>query len=675
VSVVLLALAALSVPLWWRAAPYRPQPEALRWYEQGTAALRDGTYYKASKALEQAIKLDDSFALAHARLAEAWSELDYADKANRESLRAQSLVRDLSRLAPLDALYLQAITHVVLHEFGPAIESYRKIADLAPAAEKAQAYVDLGRAQEQNDEIKGAQASYEQASALAPQDAAAFLRLGILYAGQQELERADRAFQTAENLYGVLSNYEGKAEICYQRGLFYKNLKRAGDARAYLEEALILSSTPPNPYQKIRTLLVLSSVSVAEGHSAQAEQQATQAIQLARDSGIENQATKGLIWLGNSYLLLGEYDEADKYYKQALELAQRDNGRLNQAWASVQLGSLRSQQRKNDEAVYYVEQALPFYRKGNYHKWLSQALQLLARIHRNQGEYEDALRAFRELLELAEQVSDQSQVADLHQEIGSVLNAEEQYPEALSHFEESYRIKQSLDAKVPFGYALVVRTEALLLLGRFEEARRALDEAAAIASPERAYKELLAEIYMTGARLELSDGHFSESKLKSQQALDLANDKYPDIAAQAKLTLGLAETRSGNARAGSRFCAEAVEVATVTGDPHLISSAILASAEALLESGESQRALETTLRVQERLARSGQLDSEWRAWLIAAQAGQRLGDLAAARGYASTAAARLSSLEQRFGSEAYNGYLKRTDVQQFRKQLDHLLNS
>src|SRR6185369_14290353 len=47
VSVVVLMIAALSVPLWWRAAPYRPQPEALRWYEQGAAALRDGTYFKA----------------------------------------------------------------------------------------------------------------------------------------------------------------------------------------------------------------------------------------------------------------------------------------------------------------------------------------------------------------------------------------------------------------------------------------------------------------------------------------------------------------------------------------------------------------------------------------------------------------------------------------------------
>ena len=115
-------------------------------------------------------------------------------------------------------------------------------------------------------------------------------------------------------------------------------------------------------------------------------------------------------------------------------------------------------------------------------------------------------------------------------------------------------------------------------------------------------------------------------------------------------------------------------MATGTGDPQLISSALMASAEALLESGEPQRALETAQRAQESFARFGQLDSEWRAWLIASQAKRRLGEDAAAREYASIAAARLSSLEQRFGVETYNGYLKRPDVQQFRKQLNQQLN-
>jgi len=59
---------------------------ALPWYERGTDALRNGAYYQASKAFEEAIGIDNRFALAHARLAQAWTELDYTDKAKDELL-------------------------------------------------------------------------------------------------------------------------------------------------------------------------------------------------------------------------------------------------------------------------------------------------------------------------------------------------------------------------------------------------------------------------------------------------------------------------------------------------------------------------------------------------------------------------------------------------------------
>jgi hypothetical protein len=47
-----------------RASPL--SQEAVYWYDQGALALRERSYHKASKALEQAIEKDQRFALAHA---------------------------------------------------------------------------------------------------------------------------------------------------------------------------------------------------------------------------------------------------------------------------------------------------------------------------------------------------------------------------------------------------------------------------------------------------------------------------------------------------------------------------------------------------------------------------------------------------------------------------------
>lgn len=672
VPAMLLLLAALTLPQWRRATPYRPTPEAIQWYERGTSALRDGTYYTASKAFEQAIALDSRFALAHARLAEAWSELDYADHASHEILQARSLVRDLSPLPTLDALYLQAVTHVVLGEFDSAVDAYQKIADQVPALERAHAYVDLGRAQEKGDHVEKARDSYERASALSTQDAAPYLRLGILRGRQQDLDSARQAFHTAEGLYRTLSNVEGEAEVFYQRGFLFVNLRRLGEARVQLDKSLKLSSDPVNPNQQVRTLLALSSVSAAEGNSSQAEQQAADAIQLARDNGIGNQATSGLNWLGNVFLNRGEYPEAEKRYVEALELARRDNGRLNEAVALFSLGSLRSQQRRTAEALRYVEQALPILQQAGYRKWRSQALMLLGRVHRDRGEYEAALAALEEQLSLGEGVGDVSQVALARTEIASVFGRQERYPEALAQFEASLTIRRSLNNTVSVGHALMESAGILWQLGRFEEARTALDEATAIAGPGGAYKQLLAETLMTEARLELGAGRLPEAKRKGQQARDLAGDQYADTAVHAALTVGWAETRSGRARAATRVCARALETATGTGDPWLISSAQLAFAEALLDDGEPRRALDITQQAIESFARFGQLDSEWRGWLIASASKQQLGEAAAAREDASTATALLASLEQRFGQEAYERFMTRPDVARLRTRLKRL---
>ena len=671
-----LALIAFFVSRGSRV-PYRPPADAQYWYDVGTSALRDGTYYKASKALEDAIRVDDKFALAHARLAEAWGELDYSDRAKSEILRARSLAGDLSTHPPLEALYLDAITHVTLREFTPAIESYKKIAQQVPDAERAHALVDLGRAYENSDQTEKAIESYQQASKLGQQDPAAFLRLGIVYGRQQNLEQARDAFQMAETLYDRHSNSEGVAEVLYQRGFLFKNLNKLAEARTQLEAALVMARTRAtgNHYQEIRALQVLSSVSAGEGNAIQAEEQANLAIRLAKDNGIENQATNGLIWLGNSFLYRGEYADAERCYKQALELAQKDKGLLNEAVATLSLASLRSLQRKTDEALAYLNQALPYFKKGSYRKFLAQSLTLLARVQRDRGQYDAALQALNEQLELAEQVGDRSQEALSHQEIGSVLAAQEQYPEALKHFDTSCEIKRDLKAMISLGYALMYRGDVIWQLGRYDEGRAALDEATSIAERSgMAYKQLLAEIHTIKARLELSALDYPKSKANSKQALALAGTSYKDTAVQAKHTLGLAESRSGASRAGSLLCAEAVDMATGTGDPQLIAGALLASAEAMLEDGDGKRALEIATRAQESFARFGQQDSEWRAWLIAARAKQRVSELAAAREYASKASVQLSNLEQKWGVEAYSGYLRRPDIQRFHRQLGQLLN-
>jgi serine/threonine-protein kinase len=671
VGVVIAALVLVGLAGWMivratRPAAHQPSAEAQRWYETGTNALREGAYYQASKALQQAVSADENFALAHARLAEAWMELDYIDKAKDELLRVTDLTPDRSVFPQLDSLYLDAVTATVRRDFAGAVKSYSEITRLSPM--QPQVYVDLGRAYENNEEPKKAIESYIKATSLDQQYATAYLRAGILYGRQQEIQSATAAFDKAEALYQAMSSVEGRAEVFFQRGFLLRNVGKIAEARPQFQQALDLARVINNQSQRIKILLQLSSIASSEVNTGQAQKYAEEAVSAAQSSGIENLTTRGLIDLGNVFFSRGDYGEAEKYFKQALEFAQRNKGRRNEARALLSLGSLRIQQSNADEAVRYIEQALPFYQQGNYRKEASQALLLLVRANILKGDYDAALKAYQLQLQNAEQVNDQSQKALSHEGIGTVLVLQDRYAEALNHFEQKYNISKTLGDQKGVGYGLVERGSALWHMGRYTDARKVLDEALTVANrPDGGFKALLAVIYATEAEMALSQRRFPIAKEHGQRVLALAGTQYAE-AIEAKRVTGLALVFSGAAQQGRGLCEEALSMAS-KHDPSMISGAELALAQAMLENGDAQGALSNALRAQESFARVGRQESEWRAWLIAALASRRAGDETKAREYATRAADLLIGLGKKWEANAYGSYLTRPDVQYARTQL------
>jgi len=669
----LLVLILIGGGIWWflHSTPYKPSADAQRWFGKGNNALRDGAYYQATKAFEQAVAADDNYALAYARLAEAWTELDYTDKAREALLRSASLVRS-STLAPLDSLYLDAVTATATRDFARAIKSYDEIARQTPS--EAHVYMDLGRAYEKNDEIGKAIENYLESTKRDGQYAPAFLRLGVLYGRKLDQPNASSSFEKAETIYRASGNFEGLAEVLYQRGLLLNRLGKLADSREQLTKSLETARTTDNQYQQIKTLLQLSVVSRTEGKTEEAKQEATQALELARVSGIENLTTQGLLDLGNVYFARDEANEAEKYFKQALEFAQRNKGRRNEARALLSLGSLFIQKDDPDQGLSYVEQALPFYQQGGYRKETSQALLLIGRTKRMKGDYDGALRALEPQLKVAEEVGDKPQIALFLGDIGRVFVLQERYPEALDRFNKSYTISSSLGSQLNTGFDLTLRGDASWRLGHYKEAQIDLNKAAAIADqPDGINKQLASRIDLIRSNIALSERQFGEALTKSRSAIALDDSPTKHTAIEALSVLCLAQSLSGARVEGKQSCVEAVEKASQASDPRLLSNALLALAEALLQKGDLQDALTAALRAQERFARNNQNESEWRSYLIAGVASKQLNDAQAARERLLHASTLISGLQQSWGMDQFNGYLSRPDIASYRKQLDNTI--
>jgi tetratricopeptide (TPR) repeat protein len=426
-----------------------------------------------------------------------------------------------------------------------------------------------------------------------------------------------------------------------------------------------------NKDQQIKVLQQLSNMNIVAGDATKAHEYSQQAMDLAQASGMENLTTSGLIEIGNSYFAKTNYPEAERNFDEALRLAQLYKGKYNEARALLSLASLRKQQENPEAARDFAQRALLFFEPGGYGKQTSIAYAILGHSYDELGDYDSAQRAFEQQLQLAQQVGDQRSVALSHEGLGVVFLHTERLSEALGQFNEDYRIANSLNAKLIAGYAADYRGTVLWQLGKQDQAFPALAEALAIAAPPGSdpYKELLADVTVSEAQLALSSGKFPEAATKAQKALDLSGSEFKSISVRANCTLSLARARLGQGAAARKSGEAALAQARNMSDPRPLSEALLAAAEAALSAGDAQSALTNAVEAQKRFAAAKQRESEWRAWLIQARATERAGDKTRAIQMASQAASVLATLEQTWGSENYQSYLTRADVQECRRQL------
>jgi eukaryotic-like serine/threonine-protein kinase len=687
-GITFLIALSVGITVWfvhsWRSGrpPWNSSAAEDR-FTDGVNALRDGTYHKASKLFDDAIRLDGKAPLAHMGLAEALAELDDQPKAEREISLARSLAAEWGRLPPLSQLSLDATEDNIRRNLDGAVQKYEQIVKTTPdedRVEKVRAYLDLGRVWEKRGNRTKALTNYQAAAARDPQSAAAFLHLGIVHTllsmdqstgtTQQALEE----FAKAEKLYETVSNYEGVTEVLLQRGTLLTGQGGKGnEARSQFAKARDITRTTGSKHQEIRSLLLLSRIAATEGKTDEAKNLATEAVNLARTEGMENLTVLGLVDVGNAFLLRREYDDGEVYLKQALELAQRFSQNLNEAKAQLFLTRLYVQREFLDKALPYAVQALNFYRSTGYSRETADTLLIYGRALLLKGDYTGALNSFDQGIDIASQIPDPVLIARSHTEIGFLLASRELYPAALLHYEKSTELNRSQDDPRRTAFSLLASGDMLWRVGRQEAAATALSQATV--QSERIsdeYRQLfLARVFLMRARIELSQRNFPESIKNAELAQKEAGTKIQYAAIEAKYTLGLARALFGDRHKAVSLCREAVAEARKASfsEPPLVAAALLAFADAELETGSAQAALRDASEAQATFARIGRQESECRAHLTLARALYTLRRFGEARAHLTRADELLNTLRQNWGGDYFLSYTARADLRFARDQI------
>jgi tetratricopeptide (TPR) repeat protein len=266
-------------------------------------------------------------------------------------------------------------------------------------------------------------------------------------------------------------------------------------------------------------------------------------------------------------------------------------------------------------------------------------------------------------LEIAKQINTPPAFADTYLEFGALRLDEEKYPAALEQYDNALKIYETVRNNFRIAFCKANRAKILARLGQVDEAKRLLDELFATTSESKGnFLQLVPELHLVRAEMSLSRGDLAQATSSANEAIKTGGPKS-DVAIQAQFLLGVVKAASGGRKEAQRLCDEAINAASNAGDYGLHARALLAGAEAALKGNDAQTALTLATQAQERFARGQQLESEWRAWLIASRASQQLGDTGKAEEQLRNAQEIRSKLEQQWGPDVFKQYAARPDIQ------------
>jgi serine/threonine protein kinase len=669
VLVALVMLASIAV-ITLSNRPVEISPDALQWYDKGLAALREGSYVTAISALERAVGHEQNFALAHARLAEAYSELDFKGRADHEMLLA-STPSARTRASKLDRDYLQATRDYVTENLTAAVADYKRILRELPDGQKGIGYLDIGRAEQRSGDIPGALQAYSQAALLPPESPAPFLRRAILEGRENQSDAADRDFDRAAALYGP--NLEGKAEVNYQRGYVASTHGQLPEARKLINKSLQEAEEIRSTQLMARALLRLAVINYGEDNYDQAIEHANQAIDTAHEQELNYWAIEARIRLANIYRdrgKPGDFDKADAQLRHALDIAQKNNNPRIVALAHWSLASLCNQQDKPDETIAHATAALVYYRNEHFANESLSCLTLIGRAKLDRSDFSDALHRGFEALALARKDGNAAMIYPAEELIGSVYLKLEQYPNALQHFQAA--LAASREAGQQSDYEVLHCAEALSRLGQYSDAQKAFAEASATPSQptDKAFESL-----RVLASINLNRQKYRNVLQTAKQAVALATNLPPSATVKAQILLAQAYAHLGSITPEIDAYPQIRALAEKLEDRDLAAKFDYAWAQLSLRQGQLEEGKSLAQSAFQFASSAGEMESEWQDLLCLAELSDKLRDRAAARNYGRKALDIFSELEHNWGSRVYKQYESRPDVEDSIKKLLEMTRS
>src|SRR6267378_3564817 len=557
--------------------------EAARLYAEGLSKLRLFEAREARSLLEKAVALDPQFALSHAALSEALTNLGYDALARQEAQKAFDLSANLSRD---ERLTIEGRLREATREWPKAVENYRTLWRFFPdnleyGLRLAAAQIAAGQGKDALvtvDEMRKTTDSGNEDPRIDLAEAKAYDSLGSFKQSLTAAQTAGKIGQAqgarlvvAQARIAEGSDWERLGELDKSRGAFaeaHDLFAAAGDRRG----AAIASH-------------LTGDILYDQGKYAEANRTYESALAIFREIGDQRDASRSLNNLGNVANDIGDFPKAMKYYEQTLAIDRETGSKSgvagalgNMANVLDSMSDLSNARKKNEEGLAMfrevgdqrgtastlgnlgnvliemgeltaarqrLDEGMDSQKQTGYRRGQAYALNNLADLLTVSGDFSEARKLAEQSLALRKELGESTNVAFSQQELGWIAFNEARLTDAESYLRGATQAFQNADLRDNLVSCNALLARVLLAAGKTAEAGR-LAGAAQEMAKSRPSRPPQFDAALALASVQTAEGKFADATKAAQDVLNLAT-RYGYVGYQMESRLMLVQvlTRSG----------------------------------------------------------------------------------------------------------------------------------
>jgi len=557
--------------------------EAARLYAEGLSKLRLFEAREARSLLEKAATLDPKFALSHAALSEALTNLGYDALAREEAQKAFDLSATLSRD---ERLMIEGRLREATREWPKAVETYRTLWRFFP--DNLEYGLRLAAVQTAAGQPKDALATVEEmrrATDSVNGDPRIDLAEAKSYDKLGSFKQSLAAAQTAGKIGGANGARLVVAQAGIAEGWAWERLGERGKAAAAFAEAHDLFSAAGDKRGAATATHLNGHLLYDQGNYAEATRTYQSALAVFREIGDQQNAAGTLNNLGNVANDIGDFPKAMSYYEQTLaidrETASKGGmaGALgNMANVFDSMGDLPNARKKNEEGLAmfrevgdqrgtastlgnlgnvlveigeltearkHYEEGLGIQKETGYRRGQAYALSNLADLLTVTGDFSEARKLAEQALALRKELGENTNVAISQLQMGWIAFNEMRLNEAESSLRDAAQVFQKADMRDLLISCNALLARVLLAQGETAEADRLASDAAQMAK-KRPSRPPQFDAALGLAAVQTSEGKFADAAKAAQEVLNLASRYgYAGYQMESRLTLAQVLARSG----------------------------------------------------------------------------------------------------------------------------------